>query len=341
MLIEQPYINKQAGAMLIMLAIFIVLASLTLLVTQLNGRAQKAQQNQNTAAALAEAKAALIGYAMTYDDTHPGEVYGYLPCPDTDATNDPSGEGAQSVCGNQNVSILGRLPWKTLKLSPLRDGAGECLWYAVSGNFKNNPKVNNLSPNFNGQFNVLAANGANIAGPAANSRAVAVIFAPGAILPGQDRSSDPNAVRCGGNYGAGNYLDADIFTNQNNALVPSVNSAYVAAEHSQRTANTNDQFNDQLLLIRRSEIFAAYCKKYVNTLLNQIAPTVNGCNASAAEVTPKVPKIECTKATDYLESTCTNTCYEAAEMLMTSDCLGNMAATSCQAALSTLKGCNV
>ncbi|HEY0563132.1 MAG TPA: hypothetical protein VGD04_07380 [Methylophilus sp.] len=333
--------TKQAGAMLIMLAIFVVLASLTLLVTQLNGRTQKNQHDQQTAAALAEAKAALIGYAMTYDDTHPGEVYGYLPCPDTDATTDPSGEGAQSICGNLNVSVLGRLPWKTLKLAPLRDGSGECLWYAVSGNFKNNPKINNLSPNFNGLFNVLAANGAHLAGPAVDTRAVAVIFAPGAILPGQDRSTDPNAVRCGGNYGAANYLDIDIFNSQNNAVVPSDNSAFVAAENSQLTANNDDYFNDQLLLIRPSEIFAAYCKKYVNTLLNQISPNVNGCNASAAEVTPKIPKLECSKATAYLESTCTNTCYEAAETLMTSNCLGNMAATGCQAAVNTLRGCNV
>jgi hypothetical protein len=33
--------------------------------------------------ALATARAALIGYAISYAETHPGEGYGFLPCPDS------------------------------------------------------------------------------------------------------------------------------------------------------------------------------------------------------------------------------------------------------------------
>ena len=34
---------------------------------------------------------------------------------------------------------MGRLPWKTLGLDALKAGPGECLWYAVSGTYKNSP----------------------------------------------------------------------------------------------------------------------------------------------------------------------------------------------------------
>lgn len=334
--------GKQTGAMLIMLAIMVVLAALTVLLAQLNGRTQKTQHDQQTAAALAEAKAALIGYAMSYDDAHPNELYGYLPCPDTDATTDPSGEGAQSICGNKNVSVLGRLPWKTLKLAPPLDGAGECLWYAVSGNFKNNPKRDDMSPDFNGLFNVLAANGNYILGPADEDRAVAVIFSAGAHLPGQNRSTDVNAVRCGGNYIAANYLDVDILTGQNNAVIsaaPSGVSTFVAAEHSQLTANTNDQFNDQLLMIHPNEIFAAYCKKYVNVILNNVSANANACYDSAAAA-PNVKPV-CEKAAEYLEDCgVAGACGDAASTLIAAPCLQNVSDSTCQAALTTLKGCN-
>ncbi|MDE2615017.1 MAG: hypothetical protein KGL78_16405, partial [Burkholderiales bacterium] len=32
--------------------------------------------------ALAQARTALIGYAVSYAESHPGEAYGFLPCPD-------------------------------------------------------------------------------------------------------------------------------------------------------------------------------------------------------------------------------------------------------------------
>ena len=125
---------------------------------------------QKTAIALAQAKEALIAYAATYKDTHddPGSssytVPGYLPCPDLGppASRRP---GCAGSCGSSLVSVMGRLPWKTLGLDALKDGSGECLWYAVSGTYKNNPNgvsgstttSNMMNWDTNGQFDVKDA----------------------------------------------------------------------------------------------------------------------------------------------------------------------------------------
>lgn len=60
--------------------------------------------------ALAIARAALIGYAISYAETHPGEGYGFLPCPDAGNT----GSTPVGACGARGTAAVGRLPWRTL-----------------------------------------------------------------------------------------------------------------------------------------------------------------------------------------------------------------------------------
>ena len=212
--------------------------------------------------ALSKAREALLGYAATYREAHPNEVFGYLPCPDMGTG--PEGQAAPG-CSGSDVTVIGRLPWRTLDLPPLRDANGECLWYAVSGNFKNNAKtLDLLNRDTNGLIEVMAADGtAFVAGATPPQRAAAVIFAPGDILPGQNRSlaaTNPPDV-CGGNYLPANYLDTDIASGINNA-VPSffanTLTRFITAEHSDLTDATNDAFNDQLVTILPSDIFARH-----------------------------------------------------------------------------------
>ena len=66
--------------------------------------------------ALAIARAALIGYAISYAETHPGEGYGFLPCPDAGNT----GSTPVGACGARGIAAVGRLPWRTLGLPELR-----------------------------------------------------------------------------------------------------------------------------------------------------------------------------------------------------------------------------
>jgi hypothetical protein len=45
---------------------------------------------------------------------------------------------------------MGRLPRKTPGLDALKDGSGECLWYAVSGTYKNS--LNGVTTNIAATF---------------------------------------------------------------------------------------------------------------------------------------------------------------------------------------------
>lgn len=254
--------HRQKGvfalAVIAMLGILITLLIVSYAQDQISQRTYAPQ----TATALAQAKEALIAYAATYRDTHPNESFGYLPCPDDGST---ANEGqADTSCLTADVTVIGRLPWKTLGLEPLRDNNGECLWYAVSGNFKNNPKTADLlNWDTNGLIEIMAADGTNfVAGSTAANRAVAVVFSPGPALAGQDRTlggANPPTV-CGGNYTVSNYLDRDVASGIDNRTATAATAnqltRYIAASNSDTTSATNDAFNDQLVAIQPSEIFA-------------------------------------------------------------------------------------
>src|SRR5690606_6213371 len=83
---------------------------------------------------------------------------------------------------------LGRLPWRTLGLPELRDGWGECLWYAVAGSIKHNPKPLSLNWDSPGQFEPQGANREPLRLQTDDGRAVAVLFAPGPARRGQARA---------------------------------------------------------------------------------------------------------------------------------------------------------
>lgn len=257
--------HTQGGAIALALMIMIGLAIGLLVISYARNVRGNDVVNPRSIAALSKAREALLGYTTTYRDTHPGEGFGYFPCPDLGTGTEGQ---AASACGGTDITVIGRLPWKTLDLAPLRDASGECLWYAVSGNYKNNPKTSDLlNRDTNGLIEVMAADGAGfIAGASPTQRAVAVIFAPGAILPGQDRSlaaTNPPTI-CGGNYAPANYLDTDTVSSIDNSAAASVSNAltrFIAAQHSDLTTAGNDAFNDQLMAIFPEDIFARHVEQ--------------------------------------------------------------------------------
>lgn len=269
-----------------MLILIVSLAAV--LIHSLTLSAINSARQQKTAAALAQAKAALIGYAITYGDTHSNQVPGYLPCPDTDGNNGLQGEGigeyGTSSCNsnpssNQDVSVIGRLPWKTLDLSDLRDGDGECLWYAVSGTYKNNPPTGLMNWDTNGQFQVYAADGTQLA-----TQVVAVIFAPGAALSGQNRSdasTPPVAPVCGGNYTASNYLDAGTVNSINFS-----NASLSTGNFIQGTSGGN--INDQMVFITRQDIWNAVQKRTDFQIMDPNHPTQLNPNNPLINMTNQV-----------------------------------------------------
>jgi hypothetical protein len=201
------------------------------------------QADKTTAAALSLARDALVGYAVQW-----ASQPGVLPCPDVD--NDGS---ADAPCGVTGATAIGRLPWKTLGLPALRDGAGECLWYAVSGNFKNSgmsgPAVLN-----SGSLGTLTVNsGTGVPVLTGANAALAIVFAPGAPLPSQDRTPTGTSV-CGGNTNAANYLDTQTIGAMtfNNATGGGTNNFAMAS-----TTPGPTSLNDKLMPITRDTLFPA------------------------------------------------------------------------------------
>ena len=280
---------RQRGLALLVLLAIISMGVIFALVTGLNrsaGDLARARE-QKTYAALAQAKAALIAYAVTYKDTHdnPGggtyTVPGYLPCPDLGSA---LYEGqAASPCGASLVSVMGRLPWKTLGVDALKDSSGECLWYAVSGTYKNNP--NGVSGNTatstmmnwdnNGQFNVMDADGTTfLTGATDDTDAVAVIFAPGAALAGQNRAPAAGTANCGGNYTPAAYLETA------NGINNSVVSGTASAPNPFIAGTKSDTFNDKLVYITRADIWNAIKKRSdFNDYLRSLTRRAAECTA--------------------------------------------------------------
>jgi hypothetical protein len=175
---------------LLVIAAGLILASADHLVAQADLRARA-----RSAAALAQARAALLGYAIHYAEEHPGQGIGYLPCPDSTNSGSPPGIS----CHGRDHGAFGRFPYRRLGLPPLRDGWEHCLWYAVAGSFKHSPKPLALNWDSPGQFEIVDSAGRVIGG--AGHGAVAVVIAPGPPLPGQHRppaATTAGAQRCPG-----------------------------------------------------------------------------------------------------------------------------------------------
>jgi hypothetical protein len=218
----------------------LTMGALYFLVSNLTPEAIEARRQAKTETALLQAREALLGYALKSRDEEssqgrPDRMYGYLPLPDLgssrnnntdpnckDASNNPL-EGCDAntptgiACDANNIypTMIGRLPWRTLGTGPLRDGHGECLWLIVSSLHLRKQCSNPTLPPMNwdtlGQLDIVTANGTSALTSALtiHDRPIAIIFAPGPPLAGQNRdSSTADDVRqCGGNYDAANYLD--------------------------------------------------------------------------------------------------------------------------------------
>ena len=272
---------------------------------------QNIQRDKITAAALAEAKLALIGFATGVNLTssrRPGD----LPCPDL-KDNGEAESSCGSAAGSNQAQRLGRLPWKTLGLPDLRDGYGERLWYAVSNNFKNNFRTTCTSPGQAGCLNsdargtiTVRDSTGNVINDGANpdqftpSGVIAVIFAPGAILQRQGAAGAQDRSCTGGicnpaNDTAGvctsspftltpkcnpiNYLD--ILTGvEDNADFTDGSSTNGFINGVIRDASNNAVVNDRLISITYNDLMPALqrrvAKEVLNCLNDYAALTQNG-----------------------------------------------------------------
>lgn len=202
---------RQRGASLL-LALFIAITLALAFSFRLGGN-EAANRQLRTLEVLAQARAALIGAAAAPPNT--GGL-GLLPLPDLGSVRNSiaeEGRDAGNFTGNaKNLSVIGRLPWRTLGIAPLRDVDGECLWYAVSGSAQTAQAPDTFNWDSIGHFELFASDGT-----ATGTRSLttdphtlplALVIAPGAPLPGQNRTVGTDVTsECGGNYDAANYLD--------------------------------------------------------------------------------------------------------------------------------------
>ena len=139
------------------------------------GRAAPTQASRDvrTGEALRTAKNALLAHVAKYAALATTNEPGQLPCPESVTL---ANEGEASAACSSSLLVVGRLPWKTLGVDQLRDGAGEPLWYAVQG-FRAAP-VNFGTPG------LLSVNGGAV---------VAVIIAPGQPLNTAAQAGTPPA----------------------------------------------------------------------------------------------------------------------------------------------------
>ena len=259
--------NTQHGAALLIFALVLISVLLGGFLSRLNSATQEHQRDRIASESLARAKEALIGYAISYRDKHPNQVFGFLPCPDTDNDGD-----ADPDCGIKDVSVIGRLPWKTLGLPPPRDASGECLWYAVSGHFKPPPATESLNWDSLGQFIVQDPAGTTLAGVNANERPAAVIFAPRSALTAQSRA--PAGVsQCGGNNDPAAYLEG----------VGALGAGDTTITLSNADSIQNGNNNDQGLWITGKEIFDRIIRRSdfktdIDALVDDVANHLNNQN---------------------------------------------------------------
>jgi len=217
--------GRQHGAALMVMLVIMIIGAAAILVSALSSSSLQIERDRTTADALAQARDALIGRAVS-DNTIPGS----LPCPDT---NDDG--SAELLSGSNCPSYIGRLPWKTLGLPELRDGSGEHLWYALSPAFRDDNSAQPLNSNTKGTLLVYKADGASLQTQPGYS-AVAVIFAPGSPVASQTRNTTAQQ------NDPANYLDIANGRNNASPIGTSNPGPFIAG------AKTNT-FNDQLMII--------------------------------------------------------------------------------------------
>lgn len=258
-------LSRQRGVVLILLLLVLGVGALALLVTGLNRATPRLERDRVTSEALARAKEALIGFAVSDRPPPRKPMPGALPCPDID--NDGS---ADTLYGGSCTAYIGRLPWKELGIPDLRDVAGECLWYALSPVFRNAMPVSNrgtaanrLNSNTAGTLSVYDGNGAVLAAPV-----IAVVIAPGAPLPGQTRSNAGTPI-CRGNNNPANYLDSANGIDNATGNKSGVNYSFVALA-------ATPAFNDRVAFIAPEQLFGPLRKRIAAEIAGRGTPPATG-----------------------------------------------------------------
>lgn len=229
--------HRQHGIILLGMMVALMLASGFYLINQANRLFSSSVRESADARALQQARDALLSRAIS-DANHPGS----MPCPAL--TSDGNAPGLPPC-----PSFVGWLPWRTLGLDDLRDGSGERLWYVLSPIFQDSGTINANSTS------ALTLDGA--------SGISALVIAPGAALPGQNRPSNLPT----------DYLD------QKDGNPATSNSD---GDNSYFSGSSGDKFNDKVLPLSTSTLFSGVSRRILGEI--RYAYIAAGSSAPFADV---------------------------------------------------------
>ena len=301
---------RQDGIALLVFIIILALTAISLILREMSISDIRYEQNIKTSNALAQAKQALLAYAITYIDNNPGE-FGFLPCPDVSAISGNEGDSDGS-CGVTNANSIGLFPWGTLETGVVKSGSGDCLWYAVSGNYKNvnlATKTEMLNEDTNGwfqiyQFDRQLDSGVLVQGAQPEDRVVAVIIDPSSALASQDRAFDDTSL-CGLNDDPTLFLEGDGVIN--NATI--AGTADTVAAFLMAGAGTDQHappFNDRIETITLDEIWRAVkARNTFDSKMGNLTEALAMClrDYAAANAINRLPWPAPTTLADYRDST--------------------------------------
>jgi len=286
--------NRQSGAALILIAFILGLGITAYLIKAMNAITLVQQQDEKTYKALADAKTALIAWAVSHM-YNPGE----MPWPDRNTDGNFDGSSDCVTTTFQYNYLLGQLP-SLPTTSPcfdpnngltvysgfssyaglgqeFRDAQGNKLWYAVSRNLVRdnehgespviNPGIANpsyISPPYFRQGGTTAypwlivrdRNGAII-----SDRVAAVLIAPGNPVGNQVRSgAAPNANQYLDSFmiGAATYGNAGYATSDEDFVI---GEDTLSVPESDLTYQKPYYFNDKLVYITIDELVDALQKR--------------------------------------------------------------------------------
>lgn len=260
--------SQKGMALLMLLLIFTLIASLYIL-KSLDSTAINNERAKKTQKAMAEAKIALLSFASNRPELpgcgnncpRPGD----LPCPDINNNG-----FADAPCGNAagttgQVNRLGRLPWRDLGLSDIRDGYGERLWYAVSSRHKNNSRFRPLNSDTAATITLRNSAGVIVNDGSLTTGLAAVVISPG---PAFVRADAIVQVRDAANQNlAVNYLDI-AFGEDNQNFVDSNLNGFISGPV--RDAAGNVIVNDRLLAITHADMTEVMEKRVVAEIRNAL-----------------------------------------------------------------------
>jgi hypothetical protein len=265
--------SRQRGAALLLLLVIAVIAFTTAIFAGYGKWSSAATTSRKVnGEALAQAKAALIGYVVKEVIDLSEDVPGRLPCPESAGTAGTSSEGiAAANCAPTYASqkSIGRLPWRTLGIDKLVDAESEPLWYAVSPNWvltaTGSPLVNvgttgQLS--FDGTADIVAIIFAP--GRAISTSPTAAQMAAGCAARNQVRG-DRSHVASGGDPDYRDYLECQ------NATAPIGTTFGVAIAGNE----SNPVINDQAVIITSKDVLNAIQGPLAERLQRTVAPLLS------------------------------------------------------------------